>query len=257
MYNSLNRGTLKMEIIDAYWDDEILGLKCWEIVLNTNDDVKEFAEAERKLISEKSAQYIVVKAPVNAPEFLYELPRLDYTFLETAFKLTLKKQRYVCPSFVARFDRNSEVKTILSNEDLERVYSEISRGIFDTGRVALDKNFSKEQASRRYINWIQALIKQDQPVHEVYLDGNAVGFFVLKPVDRTTVQGILTGLYEKYEKSGFGVVLMKKLNDTVWHLGYETYLAQVGSNNLKALRSNLLFGSEIEGLTYNYVKFNK
>ncbi|MEK7399704.1 MAG: hypothetical protein AAB116_22405 [Candidatus Poribacteria bacterium] len=243
-----------MEIIDAHWDDENLGVKSFEIVLSSHDKMSDFLLHEEQLIVEKNARYIVVKAPVNVPDFLFELPKLNYIFLETAFSLSLKKDNYKYPSFLARFDRSVEVRSLEDSYDLERIYGEISKGIFNTDRVAIDRNFTQQIANNRYIRWISSLVKQGEKVHEVYIDNKAIGFFILKSIDNNSVRGILTGLYEKYSTSGYGLLIMKKLNDTVWNYGYKTYIAQVVSNNIKALRANLIFGSEIESMAYTYVK---
>ena len=243
-----------MKVIDAHWDERNLGVKTFEILLSRDDRLEDFLAEEKRLIEREGAQHLVVKIPVNCPRFLYELPRHNYVFLETSFTLSLRKKNYVVPGFLARYEGTLSVNATNQPEDLDRIFREISRGIFDTDRVALDPRFGRDCAGRRYINWIRDLVRQGEPVYEVQIDQDPLGFFVLKGVDATHAQGILTGLYEKYENTGLGVLLMKKLTDTVWSLGYETYIAHVVSNNPKALRSNLIFGSVIDEIAYHYVK---
>ena len=245
---------VNLEIIEAYWDEENLGLKSFEIILSSSDSVEEFFQEEKKLIEESGAKYIVVKTPVNVTDFLFELPKRDYIFLEASLKLILKKANYDCPSYISRIDKNVEVKLVDSPDDYERIYSEISKGIFKTDRIAIDRNFNQETSNKRYVNWISNIIKKGALLHEVYLDNKPLGFFILDPIDDNKIHGILTGLYEEYETSGYGILIMKKLNDVVWESGYKVYSAQVVSNNMKALRANLLFGSEVKNITYNYVK---
>ena len=61
---------------------------------------------------------------------------------------------------------------------------------------------------------------------------------------------MLTGLYKKYAMSGFGPVLAKKNHDILWDLNYENFIARVSSNNVTALRLNLIFGFDIEEINY-------
>lgn len=243
-----------MDVIDSYWEEKNLGLRSFEIALSRQDTIIEFKQVENELINQKLAQYLVLKVPINAPDFLFGLPPLGYLFLETSFKLSLKKANYKCPRYIERFDKNLEVKIVHDHMGRERVYQEILKGIFNTDRIAIDPHFSQETASKRYVNWIDSLAQKGEPIYEVYLQNAAIGFFILQRIDKDNVRGILTGLYEDFQNSGYGILIMKKLNETVWENGYKTYSAHVASNNLKALRANLVFGSEIDDITYNYAK---
>lgn len=240
-----------MNIIDAHWDKKNLGVKTYEVIFSDNDTINDFVEVEKDLIQNKKAKYLVLKIPANNSELLFGLPKLAYNFVEASMKLTLRKSNYHCPKFVARFDRNI---TVSQSDNMEAVLNEINKGVFATDRISVDPNFSQEIANRRYSNWIKTLVDNGDPLYEVYLNKDPIGFFLLKRVNEKEVQGILTGLYEKYAKSGYGALIMKKLNDTVWDLGYTTYHAQVVSNNISALKTNLLFGSSIDSITYCYVK---
>lgn len=242
-----------MTIVDAYWDERVLGVKCAEISLVASDTLDELVKVENGLIA-SGTQYIVVKAPVAAQECLFGLPRYGHVFIETAFRLVLKRQNYLCPAMVSRFDRNIDVVRVITPEAVERVFAEIAKGIFQTDRVAIDPAFGQEMANRRYVLWIKDLIALGHGLYEVITNGKALGFFVLKRVDEHTMQGILTGAYQEFQDTGIGALIMKKLYDKVWESGCSTYLAAVVSNNFKALRSNMMFGSEIEQLTYHYVR---
>ncbi len=242
-----------MEVIDAFWEKENLGRTAFEILVSNNDSFENFAEIEKSLIRDKAAQYLVVKVAANQQQFLFNLEKLGYHFVECAFTLALRKRNYVCPKHVARFDSDVTVKE-LHGEVLGKVFAEIDRGMFQTDRISVDPNFSQKLAANRYNNWIKNTLLGNGRCFEVYLKGAPLGFFILKELNSKKAQGILTGLYESYATSGFGTLIMKKLKDTVWELGYQHYVAQVVSNNMNALRSNLIFGSEIESLTHNYVK---
>lgn len=242
-----------MKIIDAFWEKRNLGVTSYEIVVSEEDTIQEFLNQEKTLV-EQGAKYIVAKVPVNLPDFLFKLPNAGYIFMEASFALSLKKANYVCPPHVARFDRNMEIRIAESPDDRQRVFDEIGKGIFNTDRIALDKDFSQDIANTRYINWMKDLVDQGNIIYEVFSHNKPMGFYQLKKIDDNKAQGILTGVYEEYATSGLGTLVMKKLYDTVWALGYKIYFATVVTNNLKALRSNLIFGSDIDAITYHYIK---
>jgi len=242
-----------MEIIDTYWEERNLGVKSYEVILSQEDTMEDYILQEKRLI-ENGAKFIVVKSPVNVSEFIFGLPSEGYLFIETAFPLVLKKNNFKCPTYIARRDNNFETRKLETPDMIQRVYDEIAKGIFNSDRIALDKHFTQHIANNRYINWIKDLIDQGNDIYEIYYNGDPVGFFVLKRIDDKKIMGILTGTYEKYITSGFGAVVIKKLCDTVWTLGCTSFHVNVVSNNLKALRTNLLFGFEIEDISYHYVK---
>lgn len=243
-----------MNVVEAFWDHENLAAKTFEVSLVETDSLADFEKVDRDLIENKHAEYIVLKCPVNMRDFLNELPRLGYAFREATFSLSLKKANYKYPAFVDRFDRNIQVTAISEAKDLQRIYSEISSGVFDTDRVSIDKKFGVEVGNKRYMRWIDSLVQQGQKIYEVSHNADPLGFFIFKPAGGDAARGVLTGIYKKYSTSGYGVIVMKKLNDMVWEQGYKTYYAQTASNNLKSVRVNFLFGCEIDDLFYTYVK---
>lgn len=242
-----------MNVVDAFWEKRNLGIKSCEIMLSKDDTVADFLRQEQ-IILENGAKYIVVKTNVGLSDFLFELPKQGYIFIEASFFLSLKKSNYICPQHVSRFDRSIEIKIAETSDDSQRVFDEIGKGIFNTDRIALDKFFSQDIASVRYINWMKDLIDQGHVIYEVFLHNKPIGFFQFKKIDDDKVQGILTGVYEEYLTSGIGSLVMKKLYDTIWSSGYKTYYSTVVTNNIKALRSNMMFGSEVDNISYHYIK---
>ncbi len=242
-----------MEIIRTNWEERNLGLISFEVILAKGDTLQNFLEQEKILI-EKGAKYIAVKAAVNDSDFLFELPANDYIFIEAGFSLLLKKNNYKYPLFIERFDGDITVKIALSHTDQNRIYCEIENNIFDSDRISLDPHFMTSIASTRYVNWIKDLVSQGCVLYQVFLKNDVIGFYVFKRIDNKKVQGVLTGTFKKYLNSGIGTVITKRLCDTVWGLNYDYLYASVVSNNIKALRTNLLFGYEIESISHHYVK---
>lgn len=242
-----------MRITETFWEQRNLGLKSFEIILKETDAIQDFLHYEQEII-DNGAKYIVVKIPVNCPMLLFEIPKAGYVFVEASFSLSLKNQDYVCPPYLKRFDRNLEVIKASDSESRSRIYNEILKGIFSTDRVSLDNRFTPATGNLRYLNWVKDLVDEGHGIYEVFSSGKPIGFFQLKEIDQNKVQGIVTGIYEEFSTSGLGSLIMKKLCDFVWSSGYKHYYASAVTNNLKALRSNLIFGSQITNITYNYIK---
>jgi hypothetical protein len=242
-----------MKITESFWEERNLGVKSYEITLDEKDCLDDFFTKELDLIKD-GTRYLVVKAPVAEKDMLFKLPEAGYVFMETSFSLSLKRENYSCPAFLAKFDRNVDVLTVDHNDQFQRIYSEIEKGVFETDRIALDINFTQTIANTRYVNWIKDLVEHGSILHEVVVRGRPIGFFIVHELTPQKARGILTGLYKEYNSSGLGALVMKKLYDSVWQKEYCTYYATVVSNNLKALRSNLMFGSEVDSLYYHYVK---
>lgn len=241
-----------MKTIHAHWDDISLGVKSFEVGLNCDDRVCDFLREEKRLIEVERAEYICVKTPAGVQDHLFGLPAAGYSFLETSIELVLHKKNYRSPPLVDRIAKESSVNPLKEPDDLQRVYNEIQKGIFSVDRFSLDPGFSQQLGNQRCVNWIGDLIKDGNPLLEVSVKGVPSGFFILQPVDDKVVKGVLTGIYQ--QTAGLGMFVMKQLKEYVWSRGYTTYLAQVSSNNLKALRANMIFGSEIENLNYTYIK---
>ena len=104
-------------------------------------------------------------------------------------------------------------------DDLSFLFKEMSKGMFDTDRVSLDKRFSVEIATNRYKNWIASAFKDGSFVCQVLLKSEAISFFVVKKEFDQVYRGLLTGVYEKFRSSGYGILIMDQLKKFIWDKG--------------------------------------
>jgi hypothetical protein len=243
-----------MKVIEATWEKKVLETNCFDVEISPNDKIEDFFLMDEDLIKNKKAGYITVRTPSNSSAFLFGLPTRGYTFVEASLKLTLTKATYISPAFLDRFMSTTTVRELKKEDDYHRVFEEVAKGAFNTDRFYINPSISHKQATQRYINWIKTMIDAGEKIFEVYAKNEPVGFFIFKHVDAKAAQGILTGVYKKYSGTAYGTVVMKCLQDTVWELGYDKFLGRVVSNNVPALRLNLMFGNVIDEITYNYVK---
>ena len=81
-----------MDLVKAYWDDENFGVSSYEIKVESADSFFELSSLVNQLIMNEHSCYITIKISTNTPELLYGVASLDFVFLETSFKLGLKKR---------------------------------------------------------------------------------------------------------------------------------------------------------------------
>jgi len=126
-----------VKIVHTTFEQANLGVDAYEIAVEAADTPEGFAVEEQKLIAE-GAEYLVIKTPVNRPDWLFALPRMGYTFVETVFHVAIKRSEYHMPPEIARFDRGLTVLERTSEWDRERVYGRIRSGVFKSDRVSID-----------------------------------------------------------------------------------------------------------------------
>lgn len=242
-----------MEIINAIWEKRNLGVHSFEIQIDDNDSFDEFISKEKEVL-EQRAEYIVVRIPVNIADFIWKLPQLGYTFVETDFTIGLKKNNYKVPPFIARLDRNIDVIQITEKYEIENLLTKFKENLFDTDRISIDPFFSKELSSNRYLYWTQDMLTQGCKLFEISIKGKRIGFFIVKQIDEKTAYPVLAGLYSEFKNKGLGSLLIKKCVETIWELGFEKISTTVVSNNLSIIKVDLCLSFEIEKLSYVYVK---
>jgi hypothetical protein len=245
-----------VKIVRATFEKENLGVNTCEILPEDGDTFAAYAREEQKLLAE-GAQYLVVKTPVNSAEWLFGLPVLGYTFVETVFKVSVSRGGYRVPASVARFDRGLSVAERTQAADRERIYARIRSGVFKSDRISIDPAFTAAQSANRYVNWLQQLLGGGGMLYEMLRDEKPVGFFVVTRVDAKTVDPVLMGLYDEANDRGMGALLHKKTLDTCFTLDCERVASTIVSNNAKVLRVYVNAGASITDTLYTYVKHAK
>lgn len=242
-----------MKIIDAEWEIRNIGVKTFEIMVDKEDTMEKFEEEERNII-DKKAEYIVVKTPVNMPEFIWGLSKLGYTFLEMNLSIGLTKDKFVVPNYISRLDRNMEVVHIAEKSELEKKLEIFKNDIFDTDRISVDPFFKKGSSANRYFFWINDMINSGCKFYNLRYKEKNLGFFLVKKIDEKTAYPVLAGLYPEYKGKGLGGVLIKRCVETIWENGFERIYTNLVSNNIEIIKIDLSIGFTIESSSYVYVK---
>lgn len=242
-----------MKTIHATWELDNLGLDAYELLLDAQDTLQAFALEERRCLGE-GAQYLVVKTPVNCPRLLFGLPTLGYTYVETVFHVSIKREDYAMPATIARFDRGLSVAERGDPSERERIFGLIREGIFTSDRVSIDPFFTRAQSGNRYANWLASMLRGGGKLYEVLQGDKPIGFFVITRVDGNTVDPVLMGLYDEANDRGMGALLHKKTLDTCFTWDCKQLRSTIVSNNAKVLRVYVNAGATLADTLYTYVK---
>lgn len=243
----------RLNIIHATWERENIGVDAYEITLDLEDEPLALAREEERLRL-NGAEYVVVKTPVARPEWLFEMPRMGYAFVEMVFHVTIRRDEYHIPADIVRFDRGFEVIERDDEEHLQRIYGTIRGGIFTTDRVSLDPRFSLALSGNRYANWLHGLLQRGGHLYEVLQRGRPIGFFVVTRINERIVNPMLMGMYDPEGDRGLGTLLHKKTLDTCFEHPCDRLQSTIVSNNFKVLRVYLNAGATIYDTCYTYVK---
>lgn len=242
-----------MKTIHAIWELDNLGLDAYELALDPRDSLEALAAEEARCIRE-GAGYLVVKTPVNCPHLLFGLPALGYTYVETVFHVSIKREDYAMPATIARFDRGLAVAQRTEAADFERIYALIRQGVFTSDRVSIDPFFTLAQSGNRYANWVNSMLARGGRLYEVLHGDRPMGFFIITRVDERTVDPVLMGLYDEARDRGMGALLHKKTLDTCFTWDCSQLTSTIVSNNAKVLRVYINAGATLADTLYTYVK---
>ena len=177
----------------------------------------------------------------------------NFRYIETQFTfMTSAKNVRVPEKYSVLYERTSWQP--MNEKDLERLYDEIRGGIFHTDRIYLDPYFTHELAARRYVFWAQDLVSQGHIPYKVTFEGEDVGFFIYKPIEKNLYRGALSGVYREFLDTGLGVLISYAGSMMLLKEKNANSIGSCSSNNLPIIRIHLEFGASIKSLDYIFIK---
>lgn len=238
-----------MKIIDAYWEKRNLGVDCCEIVVQEEDLLQEVRESIEGL----KAGYLVLKIPSGRPDAMQMAEQLGYRFIEGSIDVVNDLRPYPLPPLVERLNACTS-HAQMDDTDIHVMYDELDKGMFSTDRISMDSYFTSEQAARRYINWIGDELQRGSVPYKIVNKDQAVGFFIYKEKAPGICYPFLVGMYEKYAKSGLGVVAIYKAMEEARRRGMRQVSTVLSTNNRATMRIHSTLGYVFEKISYVYVK---
>lgn len=143
---------------------------------------------------------------------------------------------------------------VMDDNDINILYDEIRKGLFDSDRVFLDPFFSKEQARNRYINWVMDEAKRGKELLKNIHKGKTIGFldFVSKGMESSLFLG---GIYLESRRGGIGSIV--KVPQAVRERGGKKGRRSVSTNNPGQVRSLIMNGYIPESIIHTFIKHSK
>ena len=238
-----------MKVIDAVWEKKNLGVTAAEIIIEAGDDIKEI----KCVLTNIDKQYVVCKVISGFNEAASVVQDLGYKYIEDQIEVEhdlheIKRNRIMQRLY------DSLDYSIMTEADLNELYQEIDRGMFDSDRISLDPYFSKEKAKQRYINWIIDLVNKGSKPYIMRYNGESAGFIILTTDDGVTYKSVLGGGYEKFRKTGLGIV--QKEQEIVKELGGKKVVTSVSSNNVSQFKALIINGYVPVKIEQVFVKHN-
>ncbi len=238
-----------MEIIDAFWEKRNLGITTTEIIFHKDDNLN----IVEKELSACNSQYVVCKVPTGRFDINHLLTKYGYSYIETSINFVINVKDAVLSPLQARL--NKVVSYSEMNEtDIEKLYQEISTGLFNTDRIALDNKFTKQQATNRYKNWIADELEKGTKLFNIQYKDDTIGFFTLKDMGNTTYYPFLAGMYKSSNVSGLGFSIIRKPIEEVLNQRGKRIETYVSSNNLVAINTHLKQGFIVNENKYIFIK---
>lgn len=242
-----------MIITSCPWEEVNLGVKTIEVKIEEKDSFSE----DEFAISKKDASYIVIKVPVNKPDFLIGLSKIGFTFIEAQYQVSKKIKEF---DFNDRFIKSLLPKIsfsrILSETQLEELISNITPNMFCTDRIYIDPFFKKGASCKRYTNWLRnELGKDDINISYMNLNGEKVGFFMEK-YDKNNSENLLAGIFECAQ--GFGLGILTPSGSILSHHNDGSNLYKIttaiSSNNIPVFNLYQYLNFNIDKTYYVFVK---
>ena len=241
-----------MQYIDTFWEKRNLGVDSCEVRFSPDDTWDDYKAFENKI---DNNGYAVVKLPSGRADLMALIQEKGFTFAETAISLKLKKRAYTVPDRIKRLLAKCSC-ILMTSADIDVLYAEIDKGIFNTDRIYMDKRFPKGTSARRYKNWIGDLVEQGNIPYKIQYAGSTIGFIMVKRVSEDTWDGILAGAYSDYLNTGMGAIVQYMGPDTAFKEGAEFYLGHVSACNPAVLKILLSCGYQVTDIDYVFIRHN-
>ena len=243
-----------MQTIDCYWEKANLGVTAREIV---------FAEGERFDPAAVEAAvadvaYAVVKVPVGDPAFLFGLPSLGFSCVETQISVSKPYASFDFDDRLVRLlSRGIRFAPVTDAEGLEAVVDAITDDMFRTDRIALDPRFGPQKGRTRYVNWLRSTFAGPDAVLFEFVKGEArYGFSLCRKAPSGEWDYLLGGIYSPYRNSGLGLLTPAApflyARQEGCPLG--RVVTSISSNNQPVVKLYLYLGYAVDNLRYVFVR---
>lgn len=245
-----------MQIQDCPWEIENIGRKTVQLNYTLRDKYSS-NELQRAI---DNYQYIVAKVPSGNINCLLGLQEDGFKLIETQISLSMKMKDFnFNDKFVVMLSKHLSFEIIKDKVGLKKVLNHMTPNMFTTDRIHLDPEFGPNVGLHRYRNWMCTEFNQRSLLNEYSVDGIPIGFG-LSRIKAGINYGLLGGVYEEYQKEGYGILtaanncLFPKimgLNDV------KRCKTVISSNNMPVIDFYSYLHFKVNNLEYVLIKHQK
>ena len=236
-----------MKIIDAVWEERNLAVTAAEIIIE-KDDTPEYVSEQLAGIS---SGYSVVKVPSGMSHLLKTVQENGYVFIEDMIHVEHDLREVEMSRVLKRLYESTSYRS-MTDSDFEQLRTEIEKGMFDNDRISNDSCFPSGTSAKRYLNWTNDLRARGALFYVITYGSENVGFVVLDKKDEKTYYSVLGGGYEKFRRSGTGII--QKEPEITRKLGGKRLVTSVSSNNVGQLKALIMNGYRPYAIDHVLVK---
>lgn len=244
-----------MRFVDCYWEKKVLGCRVEEIMVESSDfpSIGDFGQIDEY-------DYVVVKVPMCKFETNRILSDLGFSLAEVQCKLSKSFKSFDFEDKLINFlYPDVSFSDVTEERDFQLLLDRITPGMFSTDRITLDPVFGKEKGCMRYKNWMSdAFEKHDARFMSILYKNTPVGFSMFTLQDGI-VDGILGGIFEKYQSQGLGILTPARhfLCAQKNGISLKKIRTSISSNNIPVWQLYNYLNFKIEQLYYVFVKHVK
>lgn len=240
-----------MKVLKASWEKRNLGIDVYEVEVEQHDKVDDILEIQ-KLVD---AQYISVKVPAGMIAIMDELTKLDFNFIETLQKMSIKKMPPQS-KVLARLER-SIITRDADRQDHKLIENYIEKGMFETDRFSLDPHFTKNQSSNRYKGWIKDTLGNKGVLRCITFKSKVVGFYLVQKKSNLVYSSELAGTFADVAPLGLGSLINHLAYRYCFDRGGKAVLSSFSSNNRKSAAMHASLPLRLISQHYVYIKHKK
>ena len=236
-----------MIVVNAIWEERNLGVTTTEITIESGDN----EDSVKEQLSLISSEYSVVKVPSNMGQILKVVQENGYVFIEDMIHVEHDLNEVEMNRVLKRLYEKTSYRE-MTDSDFEQLLQEVENGMFDNDRISNDDFFAKGLSSKRYMNWIKDLREKGTRFFAITYGNDCSGFVALEKKTDETYYSVLGGGYEKYRKSGLGII--QKEPEITRKLGGKRLVTSVSSNNVGQLKALIMNGYKPYSIDHVLVK---
>lgn len=240
-----------MKIIDCLWEQKNIGKRTIEIIIEEADSYD--ANLIKQVV--RDYEYIVVKVPMNRPQFNMGLSELGFGCIETQMNVGINLSEFNISRIQHLYDE-TRFEIVRGQEDFLSVVSRIQPGMFSTDRISIDSMFGESIGCLRYINWMTAEYNEGtaQLIKIIYKNEH-VGFMLIKQ-EKEIIYLLLNGLYKQYHGKGIGILTPASpmMYAKRMLLPIEKEETSISSNNVPVVKLYNKLGFRLLQQSYVFIK---